>query len=260
MYPLNIFNLFPPFPHTNNVFVAMSFNEKFDNRWENVIKPAIYEVGLKPYRVDMKTISDSIITEIVSGIGNCRLFFADVTTLAHCENRSFRNENVLYEVGIAHSSRLPEEVILFRSDNDPLMFDLSNIRVNRYDPDVNKEEARNLVTEALKSAISEIDLQQHLSVQRAVDSLNYDSIQLLLFMVLIKEHRHETHWQLFPEFENENSAIRSSSMFHLINSGIVHFEYPELECGNLITGTHKYALTSFGKVVAEVVTAKFGLV
>lgn len=44
----------------------MSFDKRCDNRWENVIVPAIKKVGLKPYRVDMKTISDSIMTEIVS--------------------------------------------------------------------------------------------------------------------------------------------------------------------------------------------------
>lgn len=80
----------------------------------------------------------------------------------------------MYEVGIAHSRRLPAEVILFRSDNDHLMFDLANIRVNPYNPDGKPHEAKLFVKEALKSAINEIDHQRHFSVQRAVDSLTHD--------------------------------------------------------------------------------------
>ena len=171
IYPLDVFNLFPPFPRNNNVFVAISFDNKFDDRWKNVIVPAIKEVGLEPCRVDMKTISDSIITEIVTEINNCHLFFADVTTLAHCGDRAFRNENVLYEVVIAHSSRLPEEVILFRSDNDKLLFDLANIRINSYDPDGDPKKSKELVIGALNSALNEIILQKHNSVKYAVESL-----------------------------------------------------------------------------------------
>jgi len=65
--------------------------------------------------------------------------------LAHCGDRAFRNENVLYEVGIAHSSRLPEEVIFFRSDNDKLLVDLANIRINSYDPDGDPKKSKELV-------------------------------------------------------------------------------------------------------------------
>lgn len=91
MYPLYIFDLFPPFPRNNKVFVAMDFGEKFENRWKDVIKPAIESVSingdkLEPYRADTKKINDSIITEITSGIANCRLFFADLTTTDLIDN------------------------------------------------------------------------------------------------------------------------------------------------------------------------------
>jgi hypothetical protein len=46
MYPHDVFNLFPPFPRDERVFVAMSFDKRCDYRWENVIVPAINEVGL----------------------------------------------------------------------------------------------------------------------------------------------------------------------------------------------------------------------
>ena len=57
-----------------------------------------------------------------------------------------RNDNVLYEVGLAHAARLPAEVVLFRSDRDQLMVDVVNIRVNSYDPDRDPGAAREALT------------------------------------------------------------------------------------------------------------------
>ncbi len=79
----------------------------------------------------MRVTSDSILTEILDGIGRCRAFLADISLIGEIENTPIRNANVLYEVGLAHAVRLPQEVLLFRSDDRPLMFDMANIRVNR---------------------------------------------------------------------------------------------------------------------------------
>ena len=141
-----LFNLFPPFPREDKVFVAMSFAPEFQRRWDNVIAPAIQEVGLEPFRVDQRKISDSILTDITKSIANHRLIFGDISVMfvhEEAERRlPVRNANVMYEVGLAHTARLPEEVILFRSDNEYLPFDVMNIRVNSYDPDKAQDEAR----------------------------------------------------------------------------------------------------------------------
>ena len=41
MYPATFFGLFPPFPRDLRAFVAMSFEKRFDPRWEQVLQPAI---------------------------------------------------------------------------------------------------------------------------------------------------------------------------------------------------------------------------
>jgi len=69
----------------------------------------------------------------------------------------------MYEVGLAHALRLPEEVILFRSDSDPLLFDVANVRVNWYDPDGNPEEARRKVADIIIEALKEVDLKKNLA-------------------------------------------------------------------------------------------------
>lgn len=55
----------------------------------------------------------------------------------------------MYEIGLAHAIRHPEEVLIIRSDADPLLFDVANIRVHRYD--LNKpEEASKQLTRTLQ--------------------------------------------------------------------------------------------------------------
>jgi len=186
MYPPNLFYLFPPFPRENKVFVAMSFDRGFDKRWEEVIIPGVKEItvngtSLEPYRVDIGKGSDSITSEILSGISNCRLFLADITTIGKLGDNPIRNGNVMYEVGIAQAVRLPAEVILFRSDDDPLLFDMVTNRVNYYNPDNKPEEAKQKVKDAIISTGNEINLQKHLSVRQAVDSLDYPDLLTLIF-------------------------------------------------------------------------------
>ena len=176
MYPAHLFALFPPFPR--EVVVAMSFDPRFDPRWQNVIAPAIGSVlidekPLEPVRVDVRKISDSILTEILSGISHSRLVFADITTIGYFDERPIRNGNVMYEVGLAQAVRLPEEVLLFRSDNDSLLFDTANIRVNTYSPEDAPEKARAQVADTILDAgRREIDLRKHLAVKKAAESLD----------------------------------------------------------------------------------------
>lgn len=185
MYPHHYFGLFPPFPREGRVFVAMSFDDRFRSRWEKVIAMAIRSVRrdgvpLEPHRVDTSRISDSILTKILGGISNDQLIIADVTTLDHINGRAVRNGNVMYEIGLAHALRLPEEVLLFRSDSDPVLFDIANVKINSYDPENNPEGARKQVAKAIVEAFNEIDLKRHLAVKIAVQSLDATSRSILL--------------------------------------------------------------------------------
>ena len=186
MYPANYFALFPPFPLDHRTFVAMSFAPQFEKRWKTVIEPAIRSVllnnqPLNPVRVDQRTINDSILTEILGGIGHCRLFFADVSTIGYLDRQPIRNSNVMYEVGLAQAVRSPAEVVLFRSDRDQLLFDVSNVRVNEYDPDGNPQEAFGKVQNALLNGLREVDLLKSMTVQsaaRRLDVMAWDSLSI----------------------------------------------------------------------------------
>jgi len=87
MYPANYFVLFPPFPRENKVFIAMSFDQRFEDRWTRVIGPAIRnirvnDVPLEPHRVDIRQVSDSILTEILAGITITAPFLRTLPLLA----------------------------------------------------------------------------------------------------------------------------------------------------------------------------------
>ncbi|MGD2117411.1 MAG: hypothetical protein PVG66_03565 [Chromatiales bacterium] len=138
----------------------MSFEDRFNARFENVIKPAIEEneIGgrkLKAYRVDLSRSGESILTEISNGIAHCFLFLADVSTIDHLRfsDKPARNSNVLYEVGIALACRTSEEVLLVRDDSDPLIFDTSSvphITIDFEDQKKAKEEIQSLLEDRAK--------------------------------------------------------------------------------------------------------------
>lgn len=184
MYPATYFNLFPAVPFRPRVFVAISFAPPFVARLERVIEPAIRAtnfngVALAPNRVNVSQISDSILTAILEGVSSDVLFFADITTMSVHDGRSIRNSNVLYEVGIAHALRPPEQVLLFRSDDDSMLFDIANVRVNRYDPDGDPTGATEKVRSAISDALAEHDLIKTRAVRQAYERLDAHAAILL---------------------------------------------------------------------------------
>lgn len=119
MYPQTYLSLFPAFPRSSQAFVAMSLADSFLPRWERVLRPALgrissHGVPLVPFRVDISKSSDAILTEILQAISDSTVIVADLTAVGSLGDRPVRNSNVLYEVGLAHACRRPEEVVLFR--------------------------------------------------------------------------------------------------------------------------------------------------
>ena len=111
----------------------MSFDPRFSERFENVIRPAIEDQPiaggkLTAYRVDNSKSGDSILTEIVSGIAHARLVLADVSIIdeGRFTQQPVRNGNVMYEVGL-RGVQDPSEVLLIRDDSKKFLFDVSTI-------------------------------------------------------------------------------------------------------------------------------------
>jgi len=268
LYPATYFGLFPPFPRQDTVFVAISFDDRFNNRWTEVIEKGIKNVqrngkALEAVRVDTRRISDSILTEILSGIGTSRLVLADVTTIGYLDNkRAVRNANVMYEVGIAHATRLPEEVLLFRSDKDPLLFDLSNVRVNEYAPDEKPEETRALITKSIVDALKELDLRRSLVVKQTAESLDYMSWEVLLAAAGTEPL---VHPGMNTMGEALGNAPRMAAIQRLLELGVLQTTYLTLtaEIYSRVKetqhGLFAYKCTEFGRAVFRVAVERLGL-
>lgn len=180
MYPANFFELFPPFTRDNRCFVAMSFDDRFLARWTEVIAPAVRATraafpDLVPHRIDLGRRGDSILAEILDEVARCRLIIADISTVATVAGRALRNANVLYELGLAHACRLPEEVIVLRSDGDPLPFDVTNVRVHSYCPDDDPAHARGLVEDLITNALLSVEYTRSQAVKRTAEILDFES-------------------------------------------------------------------------------------
>ena len=172
---------------TDEVFVAMSFDPRYDARWTQIFKPAIEscpfgETRLRAIRVDIRKSGDSILTDIINGIAHSQLVLADISVTDRWQvdgnTCSCRNGNVMYEVGLAFACRQPTEVVLVRDDSERLLFDVSHIPVLHFNADRSTESVE-LVRRALDDRLRERDLLKDLRVKQILESLSQFEIGLI---------------------------------------------------------------------------------
>ena len=179
MYLDQILGLFYPFPKIKSVFVIMSFDGNFESRWEDIVAPAISNTGLNPVRVDSRHVGKLASTEIVNNITHSTLVFADISTGGKNGDKVMRNSDVIYEIGVAHSYRLPEEVLIFRSDKCALPFNLKNFQVTHYDPEKDPEAAKSTLIQMIEDAQLNLDLKRHSVVEHVAKSLDITCWRIL---------------------------------------------------------------------------------
>ncbi len=64
---------------STTAFVAMWFNEKTDPLWREAIRPAVYDAGYEPLRIDTVEHTNKIDDEIIARIRACKFLVADFT-------------------------------------------------------------------------------------------------------------------------------------------------------------------------------------
>lgn len=160
-------------------------------------------------------------------VANSRLILGDVTALNVLDGRPIRNANVMYEIGMAHAVRLPEEVLLLRSDEYELDFDLANVRVNFYRPGASIEDARSLIQELITAALAEINLKRHVAVERAMGSL--DVIDMAILFDAISSGEGIKHSAPDADTGSIANIARSRAISHLISLGALQSEIREAQ-------------------------------
>ncbi len=185
MYPKIYIDLFRSFPRNPEVFVAMPFKHEFEGRWSRIYRPAIKACNLKPFRVKESVKGDSIPAEIVDHIGQAKLILADISDEFYKNDRTYPNPNVMYEVGIAHAVRLPEEVIIVRDNTSKAApFDIKHIRWNSFDP-ADPVKTIGIIKKLIKRAEKEIDFIKDQTITKAMHLLDSDMIE---FLVTVREY------------------------------------------------------------------------
>ena len=103
------------------IFVLMPFAEKYQEIYDDIIRPLAKEIGLKSLRADEIFGSNAIMEDILKAIAKSKIVIADVTN---------RNPNVFYELGISHTVK--DNVIIITQSMDDVPFDLKHLRCINY--------------------------------------------------------------------------------------------------------------------------------
>lgn len=167
----------------DEVFVIMSFAHEFEARWTDVIEPCIREdLKLTPNRVDYNRSGESIIHDILDGIAHARIVIADITCSMMSDRNGTiwpqRNGNVMWELGIAHTMRVPDEVITVRSDTEPSIFDLTQFRAFPYDPD-DICGARRFLLQLASDRLKSVSQYRSHFIRECAESLSFPDFQVL---------------------------------------------------------------------------------
>lgn len=136
-------------------FVLMPFRPDWSERvYKNIFRPAIEKAGYQCQRADES--GEQIITESIwTDICRSRVIVADLTG---------KNENVMYEIGIAHTVGKPV-VLLSQNEIDP-PFDVSHHRVHVYeDTAAGPENVKEWLPSVIEDIVDEHDRRKRQELQ-----------------------------------------------------------------------------------------------
>jgi hypothetical protein len=110
------------------VFVAMAFQDKVsENLYHYSVKPVCEKLNLKAVRADEIFSPNPILDDIVGAIETSKVIIADITG---------RNANVFYELGISHTLKRNQTIMITRDISKDIPFDVAHFRVIRYDDSI----------------------------------------------------------------------------------------------------------------------------
>lgn len=180
MYPKKFWNEFrlPKWP--DEIFIGMCFDDdNVSKRYYPIIEKAIEKTTLKPRFLKNIITGDSIPIDIMTGIIECSLVLFDISLAEEVKGKNNRNANVMYELGLAHAWRNPEEVIVIRDDDLKLPFDIQSNGVVQYNIS-DKENAINIIRETILFRLDQIEKIQRSMVRKAAESLSLQASNFLI--------------------------------------------------------------------------------
>jgi hypothetical protein len=247
MHPNAYLNTFWRLELKPQIFVAMSFASEYEARYRDVIQPAIETLMvkgqmLKSYRVDISKTGDSILTDIMEGIAHSQMVLADLSAIGRDSKtgHSYRNGNVMYEVGIALACRQSEEVLLVRDDEERFLFDVSTVPHMKLGfTDV--PNARKLLSAQLVERLRAQTYIRDARVEKALRTLSPGELRILKSHATMDENQ---AWG----WENDSLPLMAV-LPRLLDKQIIRI------AGRFDKGFPAYHFTPFGRVIAEIATS-----
>jgi nucleoside 2-deoxyribosyltransferase/phage shock protein A len=111
----------PYMEEKKEAFVVLPFESDFNQVYNEVMEPALEEVGYEINKADSIDSQQNILEDIIRGISEADLLIADLTS---------SNPNVFYELGIAHGLGIP--TVLITQDLEEVPFDLRAYKIIEY--------------------------------------------------------------------------------------------------------------------------------
>lgn len=253
MHPTDFFQNFWRPDQLNEIFVIMPYAKENDDFWQLVIKPAV-ELAFGPelvaIRTDINLFSGSVMMAVFDRIARSKLIVADISATSVEGNQIFRNDNVMYELGLAHSVRHSSETIVVRRDTHALNFDLSNTLVHTIDI-ANLSQAKKQLASILTSAHANTSFEKNLIFQRTIRRLDNHAKYFL------SEARNDIITIVMTGDRYDFQSLDARAMMR------IHYTTLFLELGiaDQIQGTSgnstNLVLTHFGKEIAKNCSLKF---
>lgn len=202
------------------VFVAMSFDERFTRRFTEIIQPAVAQIAidgiqLSAVRVDITNSGDSILTQILDHIAHSVFILADISVIGRdsATSKSYRNANVLYEVGLAVAARQASEILLMKDDREPSLFDVSVIPQLHIDfADV--EEAKAKLTEQISARLRDVQYYHDARLALAIQTMSTHEMGFMLRLSQTTQgHK--------PIILNKAEVLSSAMISRILDKGLL---------------------------------------
>ena len=180
----------------NEAFVLMPFDPSYDWVYES-IHNVCDKISVKAIRADNIFGTAPIIENILQEIHTSEIIIADLTG---------KNANVFYEVGIAHTLRDCNSIILLAQHIEDIPFDLRHLSVILYSP-----RNRSEFEEKLKSTIvtSRLNYSSDEYVKQLLSAYNYSSERIDSFINFLKQKHQSKYTLLVSVLRSDKEKIEA---------------------------------------------------
>jgi hypothetical protein len=183
----------------NTCFMIMPFDDSF-NAIYGVIKEEAEKNGILCSRADEMNGSQPVVNKIITGILESQYIIVDIT---HAK------PNVFYELGIAHSFRDAQSILLIKQQGDEYPFDISHLPYQNYSAK-NVYQLKSIINDFIKSSKCITDFRDALAINDIYDNTITGSMNYIEYI---------------EDYFGENICIYS----YILNTSASKYEKPEID-------------------------------